>query len=485
MATPQQIARLAAGAKGGTAGVAEFDQAAKQVGASRDQAIGQMTHQASALMAPGALTAQLAGNLRTSAQGAISDLGEYSGAAANADAQDQAGTANYINEANAAIPLINAYSNNDLQQKIAMLAAQRARSTARAGGTAKPLSDAQLRTDLLGLAELNRQNAGAQQQQQYKADLAHLDAVAKGGPGGPNALAPDQILNTAPAIGAFGPQGAQGPPGTVYPNAPAQPGHGFLTALPSNVLHQQPVQTGTPAPPKLVNGPATIANNFSGELDQQALARQSAVQKILNDLHGPGITQEAIAQGEKAGIDPNRLYGLLTPQVDAQYVRAQEAEGLYKDPNRVTSTDQVLPPEVAAKAIGMDAKTFQGAFASSYFDWNGDNNLKTGFAKWQAVNPGEQQKDPAVQQADFEADPNNSHFAKNVVEDVLHQAPTLIRQGWSFPLFAAEWRRDPGYASNRQAVELALKMVEPIFDAATAKRTRVSSVSVGQAVQGG
>jgi hypothetical protein len=484
VATPQQIARLAAGAKGGTAGVAEFDQAAKQIRSSRDQAIGQMGHAASALMAPGALTAQLQGNLRTSAQGALSDLGEYSGAAANADAQDQAGTANYLNEANAAIPLINSYSNLDLQQKLEMLAAQRARST-RAGGGAKPLSDAQLRTDLIGLAQLKRDQAAANQQQSYKADLAHLDAVAQGGPAGAAALAPDQILNTAPAIGAFGPQGVQGPPGTVYPNAPGQ-GHGFLTALPSNVLNQPPPQTGSPAPPKLINGPATIANNFQGELDQQALARQSAVQKIMNDLHGPGITQEAINQGlQIPGVDPNRLYGLLTPQVDASYVRAQEARGLYKDPNRITSTDQVTPPEVAARSIGMDPKQFQGAFAAKYFDWNGDSKLKAGFAKWQAVNAGEAQKDPAVQRADFEADPNNQGFAKNVVEDLINQAPTLIRRGWSFPLFAAEWKNDPAYNANKASIELALKMVQPLFNAAAAQRTRTTSVSAGQALQGG
>ncbi len=486
MATPQQVARLAAGAQGGTAGVAEFDQAAKQVQASRDQAIGQMSHASSALMAPGALAAQLQGNLRTSAQGALSDLGQYSGAASAADAQDQAGTANYINEANAAIPLINAYSNQDLQQKIAMLAAQRARSTGRSG-TSTPLSDSQLRTDLLGLAQLNRQQAGAQQNASYQADLAHLDAVAAGGPTGPNALAPDQILNTAPAIGPVGPQGPQGPPGAV----------GFLgsllSPLPAAWKTGVGVPPGAPAtapPPTLVNSPAAVQSNFKGELDQQAQARQLAVQKIMNDLHGPGITDEAIQQGLNIpGIDPNRLYGLLTPQVDAAYVRAQEFAGNYKNPNDVTTTNQLLAPDAAAQQAGSSGvKGINGplpppvarqAMTSTFYDWTGDKKLNAAFKTWATgTGAGAIRSAGADLNAQHQAYINNSPDAgqhqTNYLADLVANARSAIKTNVGFDGFRQTIAASPIFADHPAEMAIAFAMVKPLFDAATVAATKTT-----------
>lgn len=449
MATAKEVARLAAGAKGGSAGLKEYDDAQAQVNSSRNEALRAVTHSAALMNAPDAFTNSLEARVAHPADTALGNLSGLGTADAGARSANTAGTSLYTQEANQAIPLITAEANRDLGQKIAMLNASTARSRA-----PKAVSNTALRTDLIGFALAQRAERAAQGQQNYRADLERLSALAKGGVTSPGALAPSEIVNTAQAIGPVGPQGMVGPGG---------PAPGPVTPRPMNIFN--PPFVG-PSGPQLVNSPATVRENFGDQLDQRAQARQAALDKLLNDLNGPGLTSEATQVGMQAGIDPATLYGLLTPQVDSAYVAANKRLGTYKDPRAAASVaNQIIPATRAATELGLSPHEYRRAFSTNYFDWSGDPKLQATLQKWLATAQGAAfvGKPLADQQAAFEKAPDALHNQKNVVADVIADAHAAINRGYDYDTFQRGWLNEPVARSNTAAVALALKMVAPLF----------------------
>lgn len=433
MASTADIARLAAGAKGGTAGVAAYDQAQKQVGSSRDAAVSAIQQSAQQLRAPGALTRNLTSMVGAPATTAMQNLQRYGAADAGAQQQDAQGTSLYSSEASQAIPVINAEANLDLAQKIALLNA----STQRSGGAgAKPkvLSNAALKVDLLGAAQQYR----AQQAQQAAIDEQKAN----------NAKYSGAIANayTNSALGLFGDQ----LPGTPAPAIPAA----------SAVSAPLGGWGSVPAPA----APSPLAA-IPGLAERAQAARAAALANIQQQQYGPGLTTVAQQLADTAGLDPFQTAGILTPQVDQQFLHANEKLGLYKDPNAATIANQIAPVAVAGHALGFAPDLTTRYLGEKYFDWSADPKLNTTFQKWLAL-PSQAAlagKPLADQQRAFEQAPGSANDAKNIVQDVVADAHAAINRGYDYQTFARQWSAQQIASQHPASVALGLKMVEPLF----------------------
>lgn len=432
MASTADIARLAAGAQGGTAGVAAYDQAQKQVGSSRDAAVSAIQQSAQQLRAPGALTRNLTSMVGAPATTAMQNLQRYGAADAGAQQQDAAGTSLYSSEASQAIPVINAEANLDLAQKIAMLNASSQRASA--AKAPKQLSNAALKVDLLGAAQQYR----AQQAQQDAADQQKAN----------NAKYSGAIANafTNSALGLFGDQ----LPGTPAP------------AVPPGVAASAPLGGwgSVPAP-----APASSLAAIPGLAERAQAARAAALQNIQQQQYGPGLTDLAQQLAQVSGVDPNQAAGILTPAVDQQFVHANEKLGLYKDPNAATIANQIAPVGAAGQALGFAPDLTTRYLGEKYFDWGADPKLNTTFQKWLAL-PSQASlagKPLADQQRAFEQAPGSANDAKNIVQDVVADAHAAINRGYDYQTFARQWSAQQIASQHPASVALGLKMVEPLF----------------------
>lgn len=471
MATAAQVARLEAGAKGGTDGVKAFDDAQAQVRSARTDAVSAMNADAGKIAAPSALTGQLDRQIAAPGAVALAGLASQGQAAAATNAADQSGTDLYFREASAALPVINAYANRDLGQKIAMLAAQR---------TTKAPTDTDLKTQLLGYAENQRQQRASSTSDQYQADLQNLartdiqrrsDSAAvlanpSAGTSGSNQSSASRArINGADNIGAFG----------------------------ANIF--APVQAGQPG--QELNTPqaamANIKTSQQAAFDQERQQKLAALAQLQNRLAGPGITQEAIAAGEQAGIDPNRLAGIFTPQVDAEYVNANKSLGLYKEPGATTVRNVMYDNDTAAQLAGrvgvpgvskpLTPAETQEILGSKFFDWRGNKTLNNKFATWVKApanakvvrentdaSTGVQNLDAL--HAKFEADPQAANLQTNYVDDIEASAQSAIHHHVSYEDFVQAAMAHPPYQGRNRTLALAFAKVKPLFDAALVSDTR-------------
>lgn len=429
-ASQTDIERLAAGAQGGTAALSAYDQGQSQVKANRDQAISQLQQSAAQAGAPGALTAQLAGNISSGAGVALNNLATLGAASSSADQSMQNAADVYQQEANQALPLIVAQDNADLSQKIAMLDAQRshaAGSRAVKVGGLGGMTDAELKTYLLGAANLQRQGILQQATQAFNQQMAQQPETPT-----PQPMTTAQLQNAG-----------------MDANSPLAQAH---------LAREQ-----------------AIHNAIQGidEPKRQALAN------LQNAVYGPGITNDAITIGVQQGLDPARLAGILTPAVDAEWVRANAYEGNYTQPSP-TKTDvsgQVLSPyQAGSKLLSGEQLTRQQisqSMGQRYFDWNGDSTLQSAFAKWQAAQNTNVTNQPiAQQQQAFEKDPQNQRFQRPVVSDLVANLQTAAEKGYGIDAAWARLQTDPAFQLYPREFQLALTMSQPLFDYYAALRTK-------------
>lgn len=472
MATPVQVARLEAGAKGGTAGVKSFDDAQAQVGSARQAAVSAMNSEAGKISAPSALTGQLDRLISAPAATATAGLAAQGQAAATTNAADESGTNLYMREASAAIPVINAYANRDLGQKLAALAAQRS-------STAGKVTDEQIRDQFLGQAEAARQQRETGATDRYQSDLQRLaqtdmqrrkDSAAvladpSAGTTGSNQSSAQRARSLGtPSPGAFG--------GNVF---------GAL----------QPTQ-------ELATPQAAMANETQGQqaaFDQQRNKRMAALAQLQNQLAGPGIAQEATALGEQAGVDPYRLRGIFTPSVDSQYVNAQKALGNYKDPNATSVRDIMLPDEQAAQLAGrigvpgvtgpLSPELVKQITTSQFYDWQSNKTLNGKFATWVKAPANAKvvrentDKSTGVQNLDalhtaFENDPQAASLKTSFVDDIAASAQSAITHHVPFADFVRSALNYPAYAGHGRTLAFMFAKVKPMFDAALVNDTRTA-----------
>lgn len=439
-ATAQQVGRLAAGAKGGTAGVAAYDQAQAQVKASRDQAIGQLQQVAKQANAPGALTTQLAAGISAPAGVTLDNLASLGAASGAGSDANQAATGNYLHEAGAALPLIRAEADRDLGQKIALLNASRAGS----GGGAGSLSDSELRTRLLGEAtRLRAQIAGAQEQ--------NVGSQAFN-PGPLSGFADNDALRQA-LLAAGNPTAAA----AVGPNSPVP--------NPLGGVQFQPFKTSRDD------------------------ARRLAFENIGQMRYGPGITEQAAKIGIGAGIDEGRVRGVLPPSIDQAYVSANEKLGLYKDPNKASDvTGQTLDLQAAADQLKIPVGEAQSLAAKTHFVWSDPNSVANKGLRqflrdpvspgvytaadgqnYDFNTPGGREK---AQQA-FMGQPNAwQDYATPIVSDVLADAKRAVDSGLDWNTWTSNLAAVPEYRYDPKSFQLAFLQALPLFQYAALLHSR-------------
>lgn len=426
-APPAAVARLAAGAQGGTAGVKAYDQAQTAVKGSTTKALGGI-QDATAGFAGGTngLMPSLQHEVAAPGGVALANLARFGAADRAATHAGQAGTSTYMDEANAAVPVIDAEARLNESQREAMLAASISRSSA-ATKAPKQLSDSQLRTDLLGAAERQRAEDAAQAQK-LEAQRVMAQSEAAGGGANQTSAARAQLWGTP----------SNPSPVVSDPNAGPQPGGG--------------------------------ASPLAGYVDTET-ARQQALQNIQQKQYGPGITtlaqeiaQPYVAQGL---LDPNRIAGLLSPSYDRTLLGANEKLGLYQEPGKIANT--AADPIATATQLGYDPKQYRAATSATYLDWNGDAHLKSALAKWTRTDPigvkaaadagGNEQ---AVQHAFLQNHPEYDN-PKNIVQDVVQNAHSALVHGIDYQTFYDSWTHDPAALANPDAVRLGLSMVQQLF----------------------
>lgn len=470
-ASPAQVARLAAGAAGGSAGVAAFDQAQSQVKASRDAATRSLQADAAQAGAPGALTSQLSGDIAGGADTTLGNLNELGSVAAQGQQSQTDATRNYLTEAGAALPLIRAEADRDLGQKIALLNAGRAHSAANGA----PLSDAELRNRLLGQATANRQGVLGQAQQQFQ--VALQDAR--------NHLA----YSTSD-----------------QPEAAAQPFRAGITGNPVG---------GGGLLGNVVGDVTGAANQMAGGISQArvddlarrrdaiyqtqhdaALQREQAIANLRNATYGPGIVAEAQKLGIGAGIDPARVMGILPPSYDQAYVSANEKLGLYQDPTKQSVTGTLLSPQDTAASLGWKPDRVKSAFDQNYLDFtdpataaavksfaeSSPNTGQYGTLQTNAVtgNPDFVFSPNGLAQAqkDFQGSATASRYAANVTADIIKSGLSAAAKGMDLNTWANALTPEARLIANQypDAFKVAYAQLNPVFDYYQALRTRNATI---------
>jgi hypothetical protein len=432
VATKAQVDRLAAGAESGTAGVAAFDAAQRQVKQSRDQAITQMQREGS--FGPKALTTQLAGQLYKGAQTTLGNLASYGATAGFVNQQDAAGTQNYLQEANAALPLVRAEADRELGQRISLLNASRSGGGGGAGGAAQ-MSDSELRNYIGGAARQLR--TGVAQ------DVSRQVAQSRMTPNPFSGFSSNEQLRQALLAAGNTEAAAAVPKDTAAQQV--------LGGYPLSGLHIQPFKTA----------PDT--------------ARQMALANIQQQLYGPGFSDVARTVGDRAGLDPNRVAGLFGPAEDAAYVNANQSLGLYTPPDqRQTVTGQTLDPYTAGRSLKLQPKMVQQYLGNRYFDWNGDQNLNSAFMGWvkQYQVPITTEKELTDARKQFEQSPGGGTHATPVVQDVFNDAIAAAKTGYDASTYWSMLQTDPSFGPFQGQFTLAMAMAAPMFDYYQALRQR-------------
>lgn len=412
-APPAAIARLKAGADGGSAGVKAYDDAATADKASQRQAVGNLGKDAAGFSGGiGGLGPQLQRTVAAPGAVGLANLAALQTAQQASNHLGGVGTANYMSEAGAAIPVIDAEARLSEAQREAMLAA----STQRSSGTTKTVTDTALRNTLMGYAE-NQRSARAQ------AAVARDTKKLK-----ENQAAETDATHKAQVLGHW----TDPIPGETHDQANA--------ALLSDLAKNQ----------------ATLRN-----------AHQAAIANIQQQQYAPGITGEAQQAGVAAGLDPNRLAGILGPTVERSWEQANEKLGNYRNPQAVQNS--ASDPIATATALGYEPHQYRVAARATYLDWQGDSHLRNALAKWTTSDPAgikaaaDNAKDPGkVRDAFLKAQPQFNN-PKNVVEDVIANAHTAITHGVDYGTFVNDWTNDPAAQSEPDAVRLGLAMAQQLF----------------------
>lgn len=427
-APPAAVARLAAGAQGGTAGVKAYDAAQASVKASSKAAVGNLADDAAGMSGgTNGLEPQLRAEVAAPGGVALQNLARYGAAQQFANSAGGLGTQNYMQEASAAIPVINAEAARAESQREAMLAASIARSSA--AKQPKALTDSALQHELLGYAE-NQRAARAQ------AAVARDTALLKR-----NQAAETNATHQSEEVGHWT------DPGTANPNAQLE---------------------------------ADLAAN------QQILAQahQAALQNIQQQQYGPGITAEARAAGQSAGIDPNRLAGILGPTQEKSYVLANERLGLYRNPSAVENI--ASDPIKTATALGYAPKQYRDAAKATFIDWNGPTLSKAVNAWLKSTDPtaaklaapGSGATPQQIRDAFVAAHPG-SQLGHNVVSDIIASAHHYVTQGMDYGTFSNTWLSDPNAMASPDAVKLGLAMVQQLFAYRQAQARQQALAPVG------
>lgn len=413
--------------------------------------------------APGAYTAQLAGQISAPAGVAISNLQQMGGVANAANEAEKGATQTYLGEAQAALPLIAGEQNHqyDLQAGTENLNQQaRMAALARAAASSRALSDSELRNRLLGYAVQQRQaliDAANQGVTQARPLVAQARNVAVSG-------APTQP-NTSDFGRRLGPIDATSPGAIVPRVAP----------------HWNPV-----------NDPAYAAVQTRQQALEQELAQMRAQQ------YGPGITQVAQQAGIAAGLDPARVTGILTPQVDAAYVAANQKLGLYQDPTKQQYTGSVLDPAQAGKTLGFDDRKVQQVLGTSYVNF-GSPRVDAAFAAWAnasdpngtkygkgvITNPNSgntqiQFTDQGLAQArrDFQTSTTGQRLASNLLADTVKAGVDAAKSGIDITTWANMMTPEEQayYQANPDVLKFAAAQLQPVFAYYQALRTRQATV---------
>lgn len=436
MATPAQVARLEAGAKGGTDGVKAFDDAQATVRNARQDAIGAMNADAQKIGAPTALLGQLDRQIGAPANTAIAGLQGQGAAAAATNAADQSGSALYFREAAAALPVINASANRDLSQQIAMLAAQRSRTSA-----GSPPSDSEVRVQLMGAAERARAQRA---QQAVDRDSAVLNRQTG---------AEQNATNQAESLGHWTDPMA----GVTRDQA--------TTQLEQDRAHNQQILTA---------------------------AHNNVLQRIQQQQYGPGITGEAQQIGVDSGLDPNRVAGLLTPADEQSYLRANEGLGLYRNPQATVVRNVMHSNEQAAQLAGRVGVPGVGAalrpedvntiLGSTFYDWQSNKKLNSNFASWvkapanakvvRDATASDGTQDLNALHTAFEQSPQGANLKTSYVDDIVASAQSAIKHHVGYDDFVQAAMTYPAYQGRNRTLAFAFAKVKPLFDAATVGATR-------------
>lgn len=412
-APPAAIARLKAGADGGTAGVKAYDDGAAADKASQRAAVANLGGDAKGFSGGiNGLGPQLAKSVAAPGAVGLANLAALKTSQEASNTLGGVGTANYMTEANAAVPVIDAEARLSESQREAMLAASTQRST----GTTKAITDTALRNTLLGYAENQRAQRA---QAAVTRDTAQLKR---------NTAAETNATHQAQELGHW--------------------------------TDPIPGETSDQANAALL---ADLAKN-KGVLQN---AHQAALANIQQQQYAPGITGEAQQAGVASGLDPNRLAGILGPTVERSWEQANEKLGNYRNPEAVQNA--ASDPIAAATALGYEPHQYRVAAKATYLDWQGDAHLRNALAKWTTSDPAgikaakDNPKDVGKVRDAFLAAQPQFNNPKNVVEDVIANAHAAITHGIDYGTFVNDWTNDPAAQSEPDAVRLGLAMAQQLF----------------------
>jgi len=399
MATPEELARLAAGAQAGTTGVQAYEDAQKSVTASRDAAIAGLQHEITGVGGDptGQIMASLRGQIDRPVQRVLDNL-------AAGQAQHQAGlegidarTAAYTTQAAAAEPVMRAEIEREYAGEFARaqaLAAAQARGGGGGGGGGgsdwNELSDSELRTMGLGAAQTARDLRAqgmydAQNALETTATKQIAKARAKNRPVqkaaraavknidlGAVARAPLDLLRgyveQQRARQAAGDRGLRGRAAAQQIVGARTPGsrdaRGLLREAGQTAQAVKAAQRSAARQRSEASGRAAFTN-------MSRIMRQRA----LDDLAaGVGLSRDVQEQLVAAGVDPLRARGVFDATEERTYANAQRQllglPSLDEQANAAAQGPQVakrtLSPAEVAQQTGRDDRSMGVVLSATY-----------------------------------------------------------------------------------------------------------------------
>lgn len=283
-----KAAALAAGAQGGTAGLQAYQQATQQVQATRDAALASTAQGAQLINAGAPALNDLNAIVRSGADRRLADIAQAQGTFGADQAAANARTGRYFGELSGALPLLQELG----RQKGEYAANKLVQAAADKAASGSDLSDSALRTRLMGAAQIQQDQA-----------LEPLQARSK--------------------------------------KLDAQ-----LKPLSSREKHIRKALSTMPKASKLLDRKAVgkVRGRLEKELAGLAQKRAKLETKAQRELSVP-LSERARSIGTEAGVEPDRLYGIVGPQQDAQVTGAKQ---------RLAAASVPEPDKVIARSANVD-----------------------------------------------------------------------------------------------------------------------------------
>lgn len=449
MATAEEMARLAAGAQGGMAGVDSYDRAQREITASRDAALASLQGEVNAVGGDQRVMDALRGQVERPVARVLDTLASGKAFDEGYQAHLSRASEGYRSAVDQATPLIKGEVDRELQMQLARIRASGSGGGGGGGGGGGfgDMSDSEARNYALGLARMQREMQSQVASAQHNAKTAQeqlrvtqLQGASRTARSAANTAA-RRSLPAPKATKKKGWSAALNPIRQVQATTRrannALAGGGMMTnplrVFDRAIINRNPQYQQAQSAYKKADRARFSADLGSANAQNM---RMAALQQ-LSDPRGDVASARDLAIG--LGMDPGRAYGLLGPNEEAAAM--SDFNALSKPGPMRTMAGVTLPVEQAAQQSGISQSMARKALGYS----------------WQ---PTDANGEPLV-----DSKTGEDAAPINVYQDALSTLRDLANQGIDVATAANMMSSLPYAKRYPRTVQLAVAAAQPLFGA--------------------